>query len=129
MTSLVFNYYIGAYGKTIYIMVEEKEHLLFLKELFYRLATTSYLEYRLSEGPNVLLSGIREIVLSNGKVSTEASEFASNEVILWNQRQSDWYDSEGLIDGLIQSDRKGHQYFSIEEKEIVVEVDKLFDGK
>lgn len=129
MINLVVDYGIGAYGKMIYIRVEQIEHLYFLKELFHRLATASYLAYRLSECPNILLSGIREIVLSNGRPSVETSEFASNEVICWNQRPSDWFDCEGLIDGLIQSDGKGHQYLSIEETEILVEVDNLFDGE
>jgi hypothetical protein len=129
MTNLVVDYYFGSYGKTIYIRVEGMEHLLFLKELFHRLATTSYLAYRLSEGPNVLLSGIREIVLSNGEASFEASEFASNDVIFWKQRQLDWYNSEGLIDGLMLAKGKGHQYFPLENQEILVEIDKLFDEK
>ncbi len=129
MSDLIIDYYLGAYGKTIYIKVEKNDGMSFLKDLFHHLSTKHNMEYVLSDNYGVHITGVQDVVLKNTGQQMRVSKIDGKEIILWNQNPDDWYHCEGLIDGLINSRKKGHQYLSYEGQKIIVEVVKDYADK
>ena len=65
MSKLLVDYYLGAYGKTIYIKSVREEGILFLKDLFHRLSTKHIMKYAFRDDPGIQITGIHDLILRN----------------------------------------------------------------
>lgn len=121
MQTIYVDYYLSAYGKTLLIQSNGIENLIALKDVFSKLAYNQLDQFSLSDIQNIKLTNISDVVFTNKSTYVYAKE--KNNVIRWEQPETDWYNCEGLIEGLIEGakvNQGGHQYFTPEDGIIVV---------
>lgn len=121
----VVAYYEGAYGATLRIDVQSIEDLSEIKTLIGRLAsgeaTHLLIEDLLSIAMEPPVQGLTlrtvagpRVINQRGKVNRVAAADGTL-TFEWQQTSSEWEDTEGLVDGLLEVGRRGesaHQYLT-----------------
>ncbi len=123
MGNLIIDYYYGAYGKTLLMRIDDVAVLSRLRDIFGRLADNTINKFNLRDIANIEFRNIDDVVMTNN--STYVYIKKEKNIVYWEQTETDWYNCEGLIKGLIEgakTKRGGHQYFTGSEDGIIVEI-------
>lgn len=125
---IVFDYYQGAYGPTMYIEAHSIDDLRQIKNLIKRVRNDEVNEISFETLKNIEITGFSNLIIkkSNNKKEHEDSirildNSSEDKVFLWTQTDDELEDCEFLIDGLIEGNTNAHQYL-IEEKILVIEL-------
>ena len=112
-------YYQGAYGPTLIVLLNSPQDGMHFKSIFLELAQGNVREAKFSQTDFLRLENVKDVTLQvtaqpKEKKSltriNDADEIAFN----WSQTQDGWIRSVGLLDGLITADTPGHQYLTSE---------------
>ena len=116
---VLVEYYQGAYGPTLIVLLNSPQDGMHFKSIFLELAQGNVREAKFSQADFLRLENVKDVTLQvtaqpKEKKSltriNDADEIAFN----WSQTQDGWIRSVGLLDGLITADSPGHQYFTSE---------------
>lgn len=120
-TSILIDYYHGAYGPTIRIDVRSLENLLKIKHTFLMLAQAKMSEVNFHQVGAVEMTGMESLNLKliSGKTLREKTLVLVNTTVYgpvfeWSRCSAGWIKCSGLIDGLINLNSPGHQYLTDE---------------
>lgn len=124
------DYGVTIYGDTVLLRVDEVEDLEKIKAVFVKLANNNISRFYLSDIENVEFNNISDIVMTN--MSKFIFIKKKRNIIYWEQSETDWYNCEGLIEGLIEGAKEkhgGHQYFNNESGiQIEISQNETFAG-
>lgn len=121
---VVVDYYVGAYGPTLMVIVKSKEELLYIQEIFSALGNQKT-AFNIEDLEKTELKGFKTIHLkqtpkkhSNGlRIVDNTSE---GPVLLWELSALEWRECAELLESL---DKYGHQYLTTEGvDDVLVEV-------
>jgi len=128
---ILIDLYNGAYGQTLILIVNSKDNLFRFKNLFSDLSKGVIEEISLFEKIEFKYSGFEDLILkSNPKRNIYSNKIyissnVSKPIIIWSLSFDEWYTCEGLIDGLIEAKKPGHQYLTNESDGILIEFSYL----
>ncbi|NSW84525.1 MAG: hypothetical protein HPY90_15065 [Syntrophothermus sp.] len=124
--TLIIDYYQSSYGPSIMIKTNSIDHLIELKEIMSKLKHKIIPEYCLSNMANAHIMGMKDLIM---KIKTKVqpnkkiTEFKDgNQILQWLININDLEYYEGLIDGLIESNKPGHQYLTNEGDNVLIEL-------
>ena len=120
MSTIFVDFYHGAYGATLLIRIDHAEDSMKLKEIFRSLSNNTISEFDLRDLDNAQFTNVDTLIMTN--LSTYPFTKRKGNIIYWEQPETDWYNDEGLMDGLIQGTivkSGGHQYFGSEDAVII----------
>jgi len=127
VSETIIDYYEGAYGYTIRMDIQMESWLTSLKEKIFELLRGDISSIDFSLMKDVRISGISSLELLKTdnlvfpcirSIGIENSSIS----IRWLQDEEQLETLVGLIDGLLDSDKPGHQYLTNEEDGILVEL-------
>jgi hypothetical protein len=119
---IVVDYYQGAYGPTIRIDIQTRENLVKLKDIFLQLAKSKKETTDLVTLKSVNATGLKQLILKvissnqerEKKLKLEEGS-TGNVAFSWSMSSAGWQRCAGLMDGLLEPDRPGHQYLTEED--------------
>ena len=120
MSTIFVDFYRGAYGATLLFRIGHAEDLIKLKGVFRSLSNNTISEFDLRDFDNVQFTNVDTLIMTN--LRTYAFTKRKGNIIYWEQPETDWYNDEGLMDGLIEgamAKSGGHQYFGSEDSVII----------
>lgn len=111
----LLDYYEGAYGPTIRFDSNSLDDMEELKAVLGRLAASEAREVALHHLGCLSVCNLEALILSLVEVEPEvALRRVGRRRFLWVNSREGWARSCGLIDGLIQANKPGHQYLTNE---------------
>ena len=121
---LDIDYYRGAYGATLRLATDQIEDLRTLNALFHLVCEDRTID--LASWPGTRAENVHSIELRRaaGRSKIKQLEALIGPVAFeWTQDVEGWLESAGLIEGLIDENRPGHQYLTrAGQGDILVEV-------
>jgi hypothetical protein len=130
---VLVEYYQGACGPSLIVLLNSPQEGLQFKSIFSELAKGKVREAKFSQADFLRLENLLDVTL---QVTAQAKEKKSltrindaDEITFnWSQTQDGWMRSVGLLDGLITADTPGHQYLTSEAvDDALVEVSFMED--
>jgi len=110
-SSILIDYYNGAYGPTIRIDVRSDKDLFKFKELIFSLANAEKNEIMLGEISSIKLSGMKNFnLILDKKEKSKKLELVNGEFI-WSLHRDGWQLCLDWIEGIVEP---GHQYLTEE---------------
>ena len=120
--TVYLNYYDGAYGPTIRIDANSAGGIRFVKKLIFELALSAKSEVKLHQEEDIVVDGNIELVLSaipsdkeQRKALFRLKREPETTKFLWARTPAGWAESAAQLDGLINSQKPGHQYLTDEQ--------------
>jgi len=116
------SYYEDAYGLTIRIDAPTKTWLEYLKQYIYQLICEELHELEITSMKNVEINDdLKSLILRKAHGGKHQKLKESNEnCFIWLQDTEELITLVGLINGLLHSDRPGHQYLTNENSRILI---------
>lgn len=118
---ITIDYYQGAYGPTIRIDIQTMQSLVTIKNIFLQLAESKKKATDLVTVESVHATGVDQLILKDVSPNQERAKKLQREkdntktvTFYWSMSRPGWQRCAGLIDGLIESQRAGHQYLTDE---------------
>ena len=119
--AILLDYYEGAYGPTIRIDVQSHMALTIIKDLFLQLAESKKTMIDLVQIDSVKAIGLNALLLKGVPDNQEpdkklvlSSHTVTGNFFEWTMSLRNWKRAAGLIDGLLEYNRPGHQYLTEE---------------
>jgi hypothetical protein len=116
---ILLSYYMGSYGPTIRIDTHLPEQLLFIRDLFGRLASDGAMEEDFACAVPCRLDSIRTLLVrSTPRRLPKALELERRDSggasFRWSNTPEDWLECAAKVGALIDSGAAGHQYLTTE---------------
>lgn len=122
---MLIDYYQGAYGPTIRFDTQSIDSLMSIMNVVSALKDCRVQQYNIRQWEGIAISGLTDLtmkVIQGERVRKVkiTGNTPDGPVFIWSMTPDEWYHCEGLIDGIIQNDRPGHQY--LYEDKIIIEL-------
>jgi len=121
--AIFVDFYPGAYGPTLIIIIDEIEELVFFKTLISKLCNNNTNRLSLHEYEKFNISGISDLVLEVSNNRHSEIKVTKERIVLYGTKDT-WETCCCLVDALIKTS-SGHQYFERYfeyDEDIVVEL-------
>jgi len=117
--AILVDFYHGAYGPTIRIVLTTRQQLQVFLDTLRTLASSEGVIIALEQLPNFVLSGIRSFVFQTVPSTPELPKHLTvlggqNPSVIWKQTHTDWKRAADLIEVFTTSDESGHHYLTDE---------------
>lgn len=127
------DYYQGAYKPTLRINFNSRSYLTKFKDIVTCLKDGKIQEFSFLNFEGINILGMKDLILKNHskkflipqKITKISSSNLEKPVFIWCLNSEEWWHCEGLIEGLIESDKIGHQYLLDEEMLIELYLTKI----
>ena len=118
-TPILVDFYVGAYGPTIRIVLDTPEQLQTFVKMLRSLDSTEGVVIALEELPTFVLLGMKSFILRTVSSTSELAKLltvlnSENSSVMWRQTSGGWKRAADRIEVFLNSAEPGHHYLTEE---------------